>query len=143
MARFEERVPTVDELHAVADAVGWLDHFDWPSVGAGLERSLHGVVVTDADAVVGVGRLVGDGARYWYVQDVMVHPDAAEQGIATAVVERLLDHVRTHAPAAAVVGLFSSPEAVSVYEELGFRAATADPLGMTLDVEAGEGPVSR
>ncbi|MCR8671951.1 GNAT family N-acetyltransferase [Agrococcus sp. HG114] len=136
MTSFEDRVPTAEEQREVAEAVGWLDHFDWASIDRSLERSLHGVVVTDGGRAVGVGRLVGDGVRYWYVQDVMVDPSHSEQGIATRIVERLLDHVREHAPAEAVVGLFSSPEAVSVYEELGFTAAVDDPLGMTLDVPA-------
>lgn len=136
MITFEDRIPTAAEQRAVAEAVGWLDHFDWASIDRSLERSLHGVVVRDGDRTVGVGRLVGDGVRYWYVQDVMVDPDASEQGIGTRIVERLLDHVRAEAPAEAVVGLFSSPEAVSVYEDLGFVAATGDPLGMTLDLPA-------
>ncbi|MET4100241.1 GNAT superfamily N-acetyltransferase [Agrococcus sp. UYP10] len=134
MTTFEDRVPTVEEQRAVAEAVGWLDHFDWATIGGSLDRSLHGVVARQGDAVVGVGRLVGDGVRYCYVQDVMVDPAASEQGIATQIVERLLDWVRAAAPAEAVVGLFASPEAVSVYEGLGFRAADGDPLGMTLSV---------
>lgn len=134
MVTFEERVPTVDEQRAVAAAVGWLDHFDWETIGGSLERSLHGVVAVQDGAPVGVGRLVGDGVRYCYVQDVMVDPAAAEQGIATRIVELLLDWVRAAAPAEAVVGLFASPEAVSVYEGLGFRCADGDPQGMTLTV---------
>lgn len=134
MVTFEDRVPTVAEQRTVAEAVGWLDHFDWATIGGSLERSLHGVVALVDGAPVGVGRLVGDGVRYCYVQDVMVDPAASEQGVATRIVERLLAWVREAAPAEAVVGLFASPEAVSVYEGLGFRAADGDPLGMTLSV---------
>lgn len=134
MVTFEDRVPTVEEQRAVAEAVGWLDHFDWETIGGSLERSLHGVVARVDGATVGVGRLVGDGVRYCYVQDVMVDPAASDQGIATQIVERLLDWVRAAAPAEAAVGLFASPEAVSVYEGLGFRVADGDPQGMTLTV---------
>lgn len=134
MVTFEARVPTVDEQRTVAEAVGWLDHFDWETIGGSLERSLHGVVALVDGAPVGVGRLVGDGVRYCYVQDVMVDPAASDQGIATRIVEGLLAWVREAAPAEAVVGLFASPEAVSVYEGLGFEAANGDPQGMTLTV---------
>lgn len=134
MVTFEDRVPTVDEQRTVAEAVGWLDHFDWETIGGSLERSLHGVVALRDGVPVGVGRLVGDGVRYCYVQDVMVDPSASDQGVATTIVERLLDWVRAAAPAEAVVGLFASPEAVSVYESIGFRAADGDPQGMTLTV---------
>jgi GNAT superfamily N-acetyltransferase len=135
MLSFEERVPTRDEQRAVAAAVGWGDHFDWDTIAASLVSSLHGVVALDDGRAVGVGRVVGDGVRYFYVQDVMVRPEASEQGIASQIVERLLAWVRAQAPAEAVVGLFASPEAVGVYEQLGFVAADGDPLGMTLDID--------
>ncbi|MFC7431675.1 MULTISPECIES: GNAT family N-acetyltransferase [unclassified Agrococcus] len=130
MLVFEERPPTVSELERVAEAVGWLDHFDWSVIGAGLARSLHGVVAIDGDEVVGVGRLVGDGVRYAYVQDVMVRPDATDEGVATSIVERLLAWVDAQPGDAKVVGLFASPEAVGVYESLGFSRADDDPVGM-------------
>lgn len=130
MLVYEGRPPTVAELERVAESVGWLDHFDWSTMGAGLARSLHGVVALDGDEVVGVGRLVGDGVRYAYVQDVMVRPDATDEGIATGIVERLLAWVDAQPGDAKVIGLFSSPDAVGVYESLGFTRAETDPIGM-------------
>lgn len=135
MLSFEDRVPTRDEQRSVAASVGWGDHFDWDTIAASLVNSLHGVVAIDDGRVVGVGRLVGDGVRYFYVQDVMVLAEASEQGIASQMVERLLAWAREQAPAEAVVGLFASPEAIGVYRSLGFVAADQDPLGMTLDIE--------
>lgn len=140
MIVFEERVPSAAEQRAVAQSVGWDDHFDWASLPASLRGSEHGVVAREGDRVVGVGRLVGDGVRYWYVQDLMVRPDAADQGIASGIVERLLTRVRRLAPAEAIVGLFASPEAVGVYEELGFVVAADDPLGMTMTVVGSGAP---
>ena len=99
MLTFADRVPTVDEQRAVATAVGWGEHFDWASIGASLVGSLHGVVALDGDEVVGVGRRVGDGVRYGYVQDVMVRPEASDEGLRMGVapytddvdVDRLLE----------------------------------------------------
>lgn len=131
MITFVDRLPTVLEQRAVAESVGWDDHFDWSTLGASLAGSLHGAVALDGDTAVGVARLVGDGVRYFYVQDVMVRPEASEQGIASQLVARLLEWVRDTAPSEAVVGLFASPQAVDLYSELGFAAADEDPLGMT------------
>jgi GNAT superfamily N-acetyltransferase len=133
---FIERPPTVDELHSLARSVGWGDHYDWTTMKAAIDGSLVGTVVVREDVVIGCGRIVGDGTRYFYVQDVIVRPEASEEGLATRIVERLLSWVRLRAGASAVVGLFASPEAVGVYESLGFVAARDDPLGMTLDVRA-------
>ncbi len=127
----EDRVPTPEELRTLAEAVEWVDHFDWATVDAALAGSLFGAVATDGSEVLGVARVVGDGVRYFYVQDVMVRPDATDEGVASSLVARLLERIEETASANAVVGLFSSPEAVGVYESLGFAAADGDPLGMT------------
>lgn len=137
MIRLEHRPPTVDEFRSVAESVGWIDHFDWPTIGRGLTASIAGIVAIDGDRVVGVARAIGDGARYFSIHDVMVRPDASDQGIASTLVTELLDRIRALAPAEAIIGLFASPDATGIYETLGFTAATDDPLGMTLNVRSG------
>src|SRR4051812_37666420 len=118
----EDRPPTAVELHDLADAVGWTDHYDWPTIGEGLRSSIRGVVAIADGSAVGCARLVGDGVRYFYVQDVLVHPDHEGSGLATTLVERLLGWIDDTAPAEPFVGLFSSPDARGVYETLGFHA---------------------
>jgi GNAT superfamily N-acetyltransferase len=125
----EERPPTTAELRALAEAVGWTDHYDWDTIGGALVNSLYGVVALDGTRVVGCARLVGDGVRYFYVQDVLVDPVREGDGIATTLVETLLEWIRATAPAEAFVGLFSSPDARGVYEGVGF-AAPDDMTGM-------------
>src|SRR4051812_19516421 len=125
----EERPPTAEELHTLAEAVGWTDHYDWPTIGGALANSLYGLVALDGSRVVGCARVVGDGVRYFYVQDVLVDPEREGDGIATTLVETLLEWIHSTAPAVAFVGLYSSPEARGVYEGLGF-AAPEDMTGM-------------
>ena len=117
---FADRVVTVDELRRLASTVDWLDHYDWNTMDAALTASLRGVVALADSTVVGTARLVGDGVRYCYVQDVLVDPAHSDQGIASALVERLLEWVRQQGSSEVFVGLFSSPEAEGVYESLGF-----------------------
>ena len=128
MYEVEQRLPTVDEHHRLAASVDWEDHFDWATIGGSIAGSLHGVVITDDGVVVAMGRIVGDGVRYFYLQDVIVHPDHTEGGLGSRVVEALLEWIALTAPAPAFVGLFASPEAESLYGEFGFD--TADMTGM-------------
>ena len=132
MYSFVDRVATLDDHRALARSVGWEDHFSYPSIGASLEASVHGCVVLSENEAVGMARLVGDGSHYFYVQDVLVHPDHTDGGLATQLVERLIDWVTQTAPADAVIGLFASPEALGVYDELGF--SNDDATGMLLQV---------
>ena len=123
-----DRLPTPQEHRRLAEAVGWGDSFDWPSLPDSLAGSLAGVVAEDAGEVVGMGRLVGDGVLYFYVQDVAVLPGYQGRGIGAALVDRLLEQVRRLAPAHAFVGLFATAPAIPLYASRGFTAG--DMQGM-------------
>lgn len=117
---FKPRVADPDEHRALARAVGWDDHFDGNTIPDSLDRSLTGIVVMHSGRAVGMGRLVGDGEHYFYVQDVIVHPDHTEGGLGSEIVSRLLAWIADHTPAPAFVGLFASDEAIGLYESFGF-----------------------
>ncbi len=127
--RILDRVATPEEHATLAAAVGWQSHFDDHLRAASLAASLAGVVFQDdTGTVVGMARAVGDGLQYAYIQDVIVHPDHEGEGVATALVERLVELLRPLPGAEIFIGLFASEEAVGVYESLGFGAEGA--LGM-------------
>ncbi len=75
------------------------------------------VVAREGDQVVGTARAVGDNARFAYVMDVCVRPESRGRGLATRLMELLLDHpairqcqrVELH-----------TRDAMRVYERLGF-----------------------
>lgn len=71
---------------------------------------------------VGMGRLVGDGAMYWYLQDIIVWPEYQEKGIGKNIVNRLLKHIKSTAiPGTKIeVGLTSVKGKEPFYEKLGF-----------------------
>jgi GNAT superfamily N-acetyltransferase len=74
-----------------------------------------------------MGRVVGDGALYLYLQDVVVHPDHQRRGLGTALVTELIGQVRAAAPDGAFVGLFAAPGSERLYRRHGFGA----PPGLT------------
>lgn len=123
------RVPTPDEHRRLAESVGWGGAFWWEALPASLAGSVCGVVVHDDDGdLVGMGRVVGDGAFYFYVQDVAVHPDHQGRGVGRTIAEALTAQVRQIAPGHCFVGLFATPEAEGLYAALGWEAT--EMLGM-------------
>jgi GNAT superfamily N-acetyltransferase len=124
----ERRIPTPEEHRRLSERVGWIHAFHWPSMPRSLDASLAGVVVLDGDTTIGMGRVVGDGILYFYIQDVVVAPDYQGQGIGQRIVEALLDAIRRMAPAQAFVGLFATDAALPLYERSGFNRG--DMTGM-------------
>jgi len=118
------RVPTLVEHRELAEAVGWAGSFRWDAMRASLAGSVCGVVVHDASgSLVAMGRVVGDGAFFFYVQDVAVHHDHRSRGLGRLVVDSLQEQISERAGGEAFVGLFSTAEAVHLYDGQGFRSA--------------------
>jgi GNAT superfamily N-acetyltransferase len=116
----ETRLPSIEEYRSLCTAVGWADVMNFEAAEVALPRSLMGVVVMRGPEAVGMGRIVGDEAIYFYLQDIAVAPEHQGKGLGKAIVAALLDYVRRSAPEKAFVGLFATPEGKGLYERFGF-----------------------
>ncbi|MCI4061560.1 GNAT family N-acetyltransferase [Micromonospora sp. R77] len=124
-----DRLPTVDEFVAVTTAVGWTDAYDPVAIPASLAASLHGVVAVEGDRVIGLGRLIGDGAIYYYLQDLAVLPERQRRGVGTAILGRLEGWIAGRAGTRTFVGLFAAGDSVGLYRRFGY-AVHDDMTGM-------------
>ena len=129
----QDRVATPHEHRRIAEAVGWHDAFDWSSQPDSLAGSTLGVVAVASSLAIGMARVVGDGVKYFYVQDVAVLPEHQGQGIGRALVERVQDLIARQAPAPAFVALFATAAGQSLYRSAGFVAG--DMTGMFQGLE--------
>ncbi len=55
------------------------------TVKKALQKDLFSIAVYSNKQIVGMGRVIGDGAIYFYIQDVIVHPEFKNQGIGKLV----------------------------------------------------------
>jgi ribosomal protein S18 acetylase RimI-like enzyme len=117
----------------MAQVDGSLDGIDWARLKADLaaddfdngrspdvlrrsfERSAHVAIARDGDRVVGTARALSDGVCNAYVVDVWTASSHRRQGIATAMLEHLLDVLQGQH-----VGL-QTDDAQELYRSLGFR----------------------
>lgn len=120
----EPRLPTPKEYYDLCVSVGWEKAINFAAAPRSLQNSLHGVTIVDGAPCsarpVGMGRIVGDGAMYFYIQDVIVRPEYQGVGIGRLIVERLMAWLQAHAPDRAFVGLFAAEGRESLYAHLGF-----------------------
>ncbi|MDO5613856.1 MAG: GNAT family N-acetyltransferase [Paracoccus sp. (in: a-proteobacteria)] len=81
------------------------------------------------DGLIGFGRVVGDGALFFYLQDVLIHPDHQGEGLGEQIVTALMDEIAKIAPEGATIGLMSTPGNEGFYENYGFRTRPNDDHG--------------
>lgn len=98
-----------------------------------LQNSLFDVTAVSGGKVIGMGRLVGDGAMYWYLQEIIVLPEYQNKGIGTAIVNKLLAYIsdNTQPGGFTSVGLTAAEGKEGFYERFGFSKS----LGMTKYIE--------
>lgn len=122
------RKPTADEFLALRKAAGW--HVpDREAVEAMLAGSLFAVCAEEDSRAVGMGRVVGDGALTFYVQDVIVAPDHRRRGLARGIMNAIIEQIHETAKPGAVIGLFSARGLEPFYSQYGFIERPHENLG--------------
>lgn len=86
----------------------------------GLAATWAGVLATtDEGNTVGMGRLIGDGALFLQVVDMVVLPEHQRAGLGGRILTRLLDRARHDAPEA-FVSLIGDPPGQGLYRRHDF-----------------------
>ena len=88
--------------------------------------------VRDGGALIGMGRLVGDGALFMQMVDIAVLPSCQGRGWGRRIVAALMEQLRLRAPRGVVVTLLADGEASRLYESFGFRSSLPRSQGMLL-----------
>lgn len=73
--------------------------------------------------LVGMGRLVGDGVMYWYLQEIIILPQFQRKGIGTMIVNHLVDYARENSTTGkfTTIGGVSAKGKEPFYEKMGFE----------------------
>jgi ribosomal protein S18 acetylase RimI-like enzyme len=108
--------------------VEWLAYTREP---AALQRALEGsstlVTARDGRMLVGLARVISDGASICYLQDILVRPSHQRRGVGRALAERALEqypHVRQK-----VLITDDEPRQKAFYEALGYTQTDEFPGG--------------
>ncbi|WP_045732375.1 GNAT family N-acetyltransferase [Pseudarthrobacter chlorophenolicus] len=109
----------LSDVLALYGAVEWLAYTKDPDA---LQRALQGsstlVAARDGQVLVGLARVISDGASICYLQDILVLPSHHRRGIGRALAERALEeypHVRQK-----VLITDDEPKQKAFYESLGY-----------------------
>ncbi|HXF01622.1 MAG TPA: GNAT family N-acetyltransferase, partial [Arthrobacter sp.] len=113
----------LQQVLALYGAVGWTIYTSSPeTMSTALSGSAAIAVARAGTELIGLARVISDGASICYLQDVLVHPDFQRRGIGRRLVESVLQpfsHVRQKV-------LLTDDEAgqKAFYESLGYTHVT-------------------
>ncbi|MCU6480235.1 GNAT superfamily N-acetyltransferase [Arthrobacter silviterrae] len=122
--------PDLAELLELYGSVGWSAYTKEPqTLVAALRGSTTVVLARAAGRLVGLARVISDGATICYLQDVLIHPDYQRLGIGRELVARALQPYRQVRQKVLLTD--DGPGQKSFYEALGYRD-TGDFRGGTV-----------
>ena len=127
--RIEERSINPEEYLGLRATTNWLPVSREQAVIA-LSNDLFSVCVLHNRELVGIGRLIGDGAVYYYIQDIIVKPEYQDRGIGSRIMESLENYLIKNAPAGSFVGLMAAEDTEGFYKQYGYEKRASNRPGM-------------
>ncbi len=126
--------PSAAEFKALYDETGWAD-FPLSKFESALAGSWIVSTARDSDgAVIGMGRLISDGALHAFVAEMLVTERARGHGAGARILETLIAEAK--ARGVNDIQLFAARGRTGFYERNGFIRRPADGPGMDLaDIE--------
>lgn len=113
------RFPTVEEFLALRRSAGW--HVPAPdAVAEALKNSLFGVCIEKGGQCLGTGRIVGDAALTYTIQDVVVLPEYQRKGYGTMIMDALMEYIEKNAQPSAYIAVFAAKGREHFYSRYGF-----------------------
>ena len=109
-----------DEITRLYTAVGWTAYTeDLPALERGYRNSLLVLAAYENGELLGIVRVVGDGATIVFVQDILVFPDRQRQCVGTALLRAVLER---YADVRQIqLATDNTPKTAAFYRSLGFR----------------------
>lgn len=120
----------VQDYLRIRAEVGWITLLDTQAKKA-LDNSICVFGAYDDDHLIGMGRIVGDGAVICYIQDLIVVPDYQSKGVGSMLLTHLTEYVRNlkEQDSQMMLCLMCAKGREQFYEKHGFIARPTSELG--------------
>lgn len=131
MITLVENSLTIDEYLYLRQQVGWVQLSDRQAQLA-LDNCLYNIKAVDEHGyIMGMGRIVGDGAVICYIQDLVVIPEAQGMGVGSMIIDKLIDYVKSikEEDSTMMLCLMCAKGREPFYEKHNFIARPTEKLG--------------
>lgn len=132
--KIEQREISVSEYQTLRGSTDWEELSD-ETVKKGMEGSLFSVCFMVGGKIAGAGWIVGDGAIYFYIQDVIVLPEFQKTGLGDMIMEELEGWLKENAKQHSFIGLMAAEGVKDFYTRFGYAEREDSKPGMFKMVE--------
>lgn len=133
---YKENILTAEDVILFQRKMSWVEDpkAQWEK---SLLNTIYSIVAMKDNEIIAMGRLLGDAAIYWYINDVFVLTKYQGCGIGREVVSRLIQYVKENSlPETEVsVCLMCAKGKEDFYEKLGFRTRPHEYEGPGMEME--------
>lgn len=120
--------PSIEDFINIRQKVGW-GEIEKDLASRSLINSLFHVTIYHEYHLIGMGRVVGDGAMYFYIQDVIVDPNHQNQGVGKILMGQIEKYLQEAAGKGATIGLLSAKGKEDFYSQYGYIQRPNATLG--------------
>jgi GNAT superfamily N-acetyltransferase len=134
---YKENILTADDFILLHKKIGMAE-LSIEQVTKSMSHNLFSIAAVCNDDVIGMGRLLGDGALFWYINDILVLTEHQGKGIGRNIVKRLIQFIKENSilNTSVPVYLFCAKDKEGFYEKLGFAdSCKHGGAGMFLDID--------
>ena len=125
----EERKISTEEYQCIRASTNW-GKLENKVVEKALKNDLYSVCITHENKLIGIGRVVGDGAIYFYVQDVIVITQYRSKGIGRLIMENIEKYISANTSRNSFVGLMAAEGVINFYKKFSYKERPINRPGM-------------
>ena len=125
----EERPLKVHEYLDLRKTTAWIP-ISRDRAAKALTNDLYSVCITRDDKTIGIARIIGDGAIYFYLQDLIVLPEYQNQDIGRLLMKRIEKYLKKEIPNNSFIDLMAANNTESFYRRFGYKSRTENNPGM-------------
>ena len=132
MIKYENSKPTLSGYKKLYESTGWAPSASVSDevLQAAIDNSWYWISAYDDQTLIGIGRLVSDGALYALVCDMIIDPKYQKQGIGTSILDMLKEKCKKYS--FRKVWLFAATGRAGFYLSNGFEIRPDDAPGMQM-----------
>lgn len=123
-----ERMPTFHEFNDLRKSVGWPE-LDEGTILNALNSTIYFVCAVVDHKAIGIARIIGDGAMYFYIQDMIVNPSFQGKGIGKAIMNKIMNYLERNSIKGSFIGLMSAKDKEGFYKRFGFAERPNENYG--------------